>query len=158
MVIANCSGRSGASIARRNFGETIEHMVTAFPHQFAIDYQLYGDNVNELPVDTDELLALLAPRPFFLGTATGDNWSDPKGEFLALLATEPVFRLLGVKGIGAAKMPLPDQPILGHVGFMYRTGEHQITPYNWDVFLKFADMNLKPQHQPDYSTAAAVIR
>jgi hypothetical protein len=144
-VIANCSGRSGASIARRNFGETVEHMVTTFPHQFAINYQTYGENVDELPVDTHELLALIMPRPLFLGTATGDNWSDPKGEFLAAKAAEPVFQLLGVEGLAAAEMPLPDQPIMSHLGFMYRTGEHQITAYNWDVFLQFADKFLGPR-------------
>ncbi len=146
MVIANCSGRSGASLARRNFGETVGSMVISFPHQFAINYQQFGQNVDELPVDTHELIALIAPRPLFLGTATGDNWSDPRGEFLAAKAAEPVFRLLGVRGLDVAKMPAPDQPIVHQVGFIYRTGEHQITLYNWDVFLKFADLYLKPKH------------
>lgn len=97
-------------------------------------------------MDTHELIALIAPRPLFLGTATGDNWSDPRGEFLAAKAAEPVFRLLGVQGLDVAKMPAPDQPIVHQVAFMYRTGEHQITPYNWDVFLEFADLYLKAQH------------
>jgi hypothetical protein len=145
MVIANCSGRSGASLARRNFGETVEHMVVNFPHQFAINYQTYGENVNKLPVDTHELLALIAPRPLLLGTATLDRWSDPKGEFLAANAAEPVFKLLGVEGLGTTQMPGPEEPILHRVGFVYHTGEHQITPYSWDVFLKFADKYLTPQ-------------
>lgn len=147
MVIANCSGRSGASLARRNFGETVERMVVSFPHQFAINYQAYGkSNVDKLPVDTHELLALIAPRPLLLGTATEDRWSDPKGEFLAAVAAEPVFKLLGEEGLGTTKMPLPDKPILHRVGFLYRTGEHQITDYSWDVFLKFADKYLTQQH------------
>jgi hypothetical protein len=147
MVIANCSGRSGASLARRNFGETVDRMVISFPHQFAINYQAYGkNNVDKLPVDTHELLALIAPRPLLLGTATEDRWSDPKGEFLAAVAAEPVFRLLGEEGLGTTKMPPPDKPILHRVGFLYRTGEHQITDYSWDVFLKFADKYLAQQH------------
>jgi hypothetical protein len=145
MVIANCSGRSGASLARRNFGETVEHMVVAFPWQFALNYQQFGENVDKLPVDTHELIALIAPRPLFLGTATGDNWSDPRGEFLAAKAAEPVLRLLAVQGLAAAAMPAPDQPVMSHLGFLYRTGEHQITAYDWDVFLKFADLYLMEQ-------------
>jgi len=142
MVIANCSGRSGASLARRNYGETVASMVISFPWQFSINYQQFGKDVDNLPVDTHELLALIAPRPLFLGTATLDNWSDPKGEFLALKAAGPVFRLLGTQGIGPGKFPAPDQPILGHTSFLYRTGEHQITAYNWDLFLQFADKYL----------------
>jgi len=146
IVIANCSGRSGASLARRNFGETVEHMVVAFPYQFALNYQPFGENTDKLPVDTHELLALIAPRPVLLGTGSLDTWSDPKGEFLAATAADPVFRLLGTDGLGgAAEMPPLDQPILHRIGFLYRTGEHQITPYAWDVFLKFADMNFGPQ-------------
>lgn len=145
MVIANCSGRSGASLARRNYGETVQHMVVAFPHQFAVNYQQFGEHVDRLPVDTHELVALIAPRPLLLGTATEDQWSDPRGEFLAALAAEPVFRLLGVDGLDVTTMPQPDQPILHRVGFLYRTGIHQITPYAWDVFLKFADMYLVPK-------------
>jgi len=145
LVIANCSGRSGASLARRNYGETVASMVIAFPHQFAINYQRFGQNhVDELPVDTHELLALIAPRPLFLGTATLDNWSDPKGEFLAAKAAEPAFRLLGVQGLSAAKFPPPDKPVMSRLGFLYRTGEHQITAYDWDVFLQFADKYLPP--------------
>jgi hypothetical protein len=102
--------------------------------------------VDELPVDTHELVALIAPRPLFLGTATLDNWSDPKGEFLAAKAAEPVFRLLGVQGLSAVKFPAPDKPVMSHLGFLYRTGEHQITAYDWDVFLQFADKYLPP-HQ-----------
>ena len=145
MVVANCSGRSGASLARRNFGETVEHMVEAFPHQFALNYQRYGEDTDKLPVDTHELLALIAPRPVLLGTGSEDHWSDPKGEFLAAEAAEPVFRLLGADGLGTSEMPPLDQPILHRIGFLYRDGKHQITPYAWDVFLKFADMYFRSQ-------------
>jgi hypothetical protein len=146
IVIANCSGRSGASLARRNFGETVEHMVEAFPYQFALNYQPYGKNTDKLPVDTHELLALIAPRPVLLGTGSLDTWSDPRGELLAAVAADPVFRLLGTDGLGGAtEMPPLDQPILHRIGFLYRTGEHQITPYAWDVFLKFADMYFGPR-------------
>ena len=145
LIIANCSGRSGASLARRNFGETVQHMVVAFPHQFARNYQKFGDHTEKLPVDTHELLALIAPRPVFLGTGSEDRWSDPRGEFLAAVAAEPVFRLLGVDGLGTDQMPPLDQPIMHQIGFLYRNGEHQITPFAWDVFLKFADMHLAPR-------------
>ncbi len=97
MVIASCSGEGGAAIARRNYGETLAHMAapTRYPYQFAGHYQKYGQRVAEWPVDANLLLALVAPRPLLLQTGNTDKWSDPYGEFLAAVAVEPVYRLLG---------------------------------------------------------------
>ena len=53
-------------------------MVEAFPHQFALNYQLYGENRDKRPVDTHEPLALVASRPVLLGTGSEDHRSDSK--------------------------------------------------------------------------------
>ena len=94
LVIASCSGEGGAALSRRNYGETIAHLTapTRYPYQFAANYAKCADHVNEFPVDAHMLVALIAPRPVLLQTGDKDDWSDPKGEFLAAVAAGPVYQ------------------------------------------------------------------
>ena len=143
--VRSCFGRvraTGASLARRNYGETIKHMNVNFPYQFCKNYQKYGDHVEQLPVDTHELLALIAPRSLYLATGSEDQWADPRGEFLATVAAGPVFRLLGKQGLDTDQFPAMNQPITHTIGFQYHEGKHEVQPFDWDQFLKFADMHL----------------
>jgi hypothetical protein len=80
LVIASCSGEGGAALSRRNYGETIKHLVapTRYPYQFAGNYQKFGDHVDQFPVDAHMLISLIAPRPLLLQTGDADGWSDPK--------------------------------------------------------------------------------
>ncbi len=119
MVIASCSGEGGAAISRRNYGETIKHLTeaTRYPYQFAANYGKYGDRVNEFPVDANLLVSLIAPRPVLLQTGDTDFWSDPKGEFLAAVAAEPVFKLFGKEALGTMQMPAAGQTIFHTLGF-----------------------------------------
>jgi hypothetical protein len=89
------------------------------------------------------LVALIAPRPVFLSTGSLDNHSDPKGEFVAAVAAEPVFTLLGKKGLGTATMPPLDVPILHDIAFQIHTGQHDILPPDWERFWAFADMHFR---------------
>jgi len=145
MVIASCSGEGGAAISRRNYGETIKHLTerTRYPYQFCAKYGEYGDRVNEFPVDAHMLLSLIAPRPVLLQTGDTDTWSDPKGEFLAAVAAEPVFKLLGREALGTEQMPAPGQPILHTLGYMMHAGGHGTIPSDWEIFLKFMQMHLQ---------------
>lgn len=146
MVIASCSGEGGAAISRRNYGETIKHLTeaTRYPYQFAANYGKYGDRVNEFPVDAHMLVSLIAPRPVLLQTGDTDVWSDPKGEFLAAVAAEPVFKLLGKQGLGTTNMPAPGQTIFHTIGYVEHAGGHGTIPSDWDLFLKFMQMHLQP--------------
>ena len=87
MVIASCSGEGGAALSRRNYGETIAHLMapTRYPYQFAPTTRSMGAHPDQSPVDANLLVALMAPRPLLLQTGNTDKWSDPKGEFLAAL-------------------------------------------------------------------------
>ena len=140
MVISNESGEGGAALSRRNFGETIERINTSFPHWFTDVYKTFNGRPTDLPVDQHMLLALTAPRALYVASADEDLWSDPRGEFLSLAASSPVFALWADPPIRPADMPAVDTPIIvGRRGYHVRTGGHNLTPYDWDRFADFAD-------------------
>jgi hypothetical protein len=145
MVIASCSGESGAALSRRTYGETVKHMTARFGYQFAANYAGYGDRVAELPVDAHMLVASIAPRPLLLQTGDKDFWSDPKGEFLAAVAAGPVYTLLGKEALGTDQMPPAGTPIFHTLGYVMHDGGHGTIPSDWDLFLKFMQMHFKPQ-------------
>ena len=124
----------------RNFGETIERINTSFPHWFTATYKTFNGRAAELPVDQHMLLSLVAPRALYVASADEDLWADPRGEFLSLAASSPVFALWGDAPIRPADMPAVDAPlIVGRRGYHIRTGGHNLTPYDWDRYADFAD-------------------
>jgi hypothetical protein len=143
MVLSSCSGEGGASLARRNYGETVRNLVDAFPYWFCANFQKYADRADQLPVDAHELIALIAPRPVYVTGAEEDRWADPKGEFLACVAAGPVYRLLGARDLGTDQMPPRDQPLMGTIAYHIRAGGHAVTAFDWDQFLAFADRHLR---------------
>jgi hypothetical protein len=150
LVIASCSGEGGAALSRRNYGETIAHLTapTRFPYQFCANYARYAPHVDQLPVDANMLVALLAPRPVLLQTGATDYWSDPRGEFLAAVAAAPVYQLLGKQGLGTDQMPAAGQPILHTLGYYMHDGGHGTLPGDWRYFIQFMDMHLKAGEKP----------
>jgi len=139
MVVSNDSGEGGASIYRRDFGETIRVMND---YWFAPLFKTFAYRENELPIDSNELISLIAPRPVYVASATKDLWSDPKGEFLAASAAGRVYHLYGLKGLETDRMPAPDRSIGDRIGYHIRTGVHEITPEDWGFYIAFANRNL----------------
>ncbi|HTW93964.1 MAG TPA: hypothetical protein VMD30_04160 [Tepidisphaeraceae bacterium] len=150
VVFACNSGRGGASLARRNYGETTADLARNYGYQFCGNFQKYAGDPTMFPMDTHELLGLIAPRPVFLTTGSlnpvgkhGDRHSDPHGEFLAAVAAGPMFQLLGGQDLGIDTDPPLDVPAFGTIAYCQHTEGHLVTPGDWTDALAFADWQFK---------------
>ncbi|MDB5095750.1 MAG: acetylxylan esterase [Cyanobacteria bacterium RYN_339] len=139
MVISNDSGEGGAAIARRNFGETVADLNREFPHWFAGNYKAFDGKPDALPVDQHMLIALMAPRPVYVASASEDLHADPRGEFLAVREASPVYALFGKKTLAGAQMPKANHPLVADLGYHMRSGPHDTTAYDWAQYLSFVD-------------------
>ena len=190
MSVSSCSGCCGAALSRRVMGETLAAVEQNAHQWFTPEFDKYSDRENELPFDQHFLIALIAPRPVYITSATEDIWADPHGEFLSGKLASPVYALYGEKGLvtdlsitepapsgyvrssgykitnewnggttcGPARdkgnvisdgvlfkgYPRADTPLQdGFIAYHVRTGEHDITSWDWQQILSFADKRLK---------------
>ncbi len=162
VVLVGSSGEGGAKLHRRNWGEAVENLTGSGEyHWMAGNFLKYGAsdatfgsrNAGDLPVDAHQLIALCAPRPTFISYGVpekGDaKWLDHQGSFMAAIAAQPVFRLLGAKGLGRPddykieKMPAVNVGLLdGQLAWRQHDGGHTDAP-NWKYFIPWADRMLK---------------
>jgi lysophospholipase L1-like esterase len=171
VVLVGSSGEGGAKPHRRNFGEAVENLTaTGEYHWMAGNFLKYGasqasfgsKSASNLPVDSNELIALCAPRPTFISYGVpemGDaKWLDQRGSFMATVAAGEVFRLLGAKDLGlgddyhTAQMPPVNHGLLdGQLAWRQHDAGHTDAP-NWKYFIpwadKFFDYYPEPWHLP----------
>jgi len=151
MVFSNDSGCGGAALSKRAIGENVQRINDQFPHWFCSNFKKYNGNEQALPVDQHELVALIAPRPVYVASASEDAWADPKGEFLSAWYASKVYDLLGYPGMvipgytgGEPQMPEAEVPLQdGRIAYHLRKGPHDITEYDWTEYMNFADRLLK---------------
>jgi len=139
IVISNNSGEGGAALARRWYGETTAVMNRNFPHWFCRNFKQFSGREDTMPTDQHEMLSLVAPRPVYIASATEDRWADPRGEFLSAKHAEPVYRLFGKAGLGVDDMPPNGTSVGDTIGYHIRAGKHNITEFDWEQYLDFAD-------------------
>jgi hypothetical protein len=145
VVISNESGEGGAALARRCFGERTADLNRRFPHWYAGNFRKFDGREDEIPFDSHMLLSLIAPRPLYVASAEEDRWADPRGEFLAAVHAGPVYELFGKHGIGTIEMPKVHEPVGETVRYHIRTGKHDVTAYDWEQYLEFADKYLRQE-------------
>ena len=157
MGLIGSSGEGGAKLHRRNFGEAVESLTGGEYYWMAGNFMKYGaedakfgrKTAKDIPVDAHDLIALCAPRLTFISyglPAAGDAmWLDQQGSYMATVAAQPVFRLLGDKDLGVpddynhATMPPVNTGLLnGQLAWRQHDGGHTDAP-NVKYFLEWAD-------------------
>jgi len=160
MGLIGSSGEGGAKLNRRNFGEAVESLTGGEYYWMAGNFMKYGaseaafgsKNAGDLPVDAHDLIALCAPRLTFISygvPAMGDaKWLDQQGSYMATVAAQPAFELLGAKGLGVSsdyhseKMPAVNEGLLdGQLAWRQHDGGHTDAP-NVKYFIKWADKQI----------------
>lgn len=157
MGLIGSSGQGGTKPNRRNFGEALENLAGGSHYWMAGNYMKYAASAavfgsktaNDLPVESNELIALCAPRLTFISHGIpekGDaNWLDHQGSYMAAVSAGSVFKLLGAKDLGVSndykseKMPPVNEGLLsGQLAWRQHDGGHTDAP-NVKYFIPWAD-------------------
>jgi len=142
LTISNESGCGGAKLNRMELprSESIARITKTFPHWFGSTFARYGEDLAALPVDQHLLIALIAPRLAYVASASEDAWAGQPGEFQSCVLASPAWTLYGKKGLVGNTFPPVDTPLQdGNIGYHLRTGKHDLTVYDWERYMDFAD-------------------
>ncbi|MBO4887709.1 MAG: hypothetical protein J5589_05295 [Firmicutes bacterium] len=115
---SNESGCSGASYTRGKRGEHVKDICDRFPFWFCENYQRYADHEDEMPFDQHFLLASIAPRHVFIGSAEQDIWADPQAE---------------KKSVDLVRHLFPE----GYIDWHVREGIHYFSRTDWLRLMAF---------------------
>ncbi len=157
MGLIGSSGKGGAALHRRVFGEGLENLANSGEYHWmagnyikyaAIESKTGAWTADMLPVDSHQLIALCAPRLVFISYGIpekGDDlWLDQYGSWQATIAAGEAFKLLGATDLGLSNdyrnepMPPYNTSILeGDLAWRQHDGGHTDAP-NMKYFIKWA--------------------
>ena len=157
MGLIGSSGKGGAALHRRIFGEGLENLTGSGEyHWMAGNYLKYASiesktgawTADMLPVDSHQLIALCAPRLVFISYGIPEQgdalWLDQYGSWQATIAAGEAFKLLGAKDLGRSNdyrnepMPAVNEDVLeGELAWRQHDGGHTDGP-NMKHFIKWA--------------------
>lgn len=161
VVLVGSSGEGGAKPHRRNFGEAVENLTDRSEyHWMAGNFMKYGaaeasfgtKDAEDIPVDSHQLIALVAPRPAFISYGVPEQgdalWLDQQGSWMAAVAAQPAFRLTGARDLGvtedyrSTRMPPVNTGVLdGQLAWRQHDGGHTDWP-NMKHFIAWANRML----------------
>lgn len=167
LVIPHMSGTGGVAPFRGSFGrESARAMVgygllrynwigepTHLAHFFSPGFKKFAKFNNRFKVDTHQLISLMAPRKIFDIQGSRDFWAGPEDSFKNLRRAQPVYEMLGAKGIVQEKCyrdfkrrkrrtqctRLPEQlneDILGDVFQIRLRKGHGVSINDWNLIFK----------------------
>jgi hypothetical protein len=140
---AGCGG-TAPSRSHNPKAETVKQINENFPHWFDGYFKQFNDQPDRLPFDQNCLVALCAPRAVLVTSANEDQHANPPGMFDVLKAADPVYQLLGGRGLDLATTSATDAGTImsGRLGYYHRPGKHSMTTDDWKVFLDYAEKHL----------------
>lgn len=89
--------------------ERMDNIFRLFPAWLGQGMKQYIGNEQNLPFDSHDLKAMIAPRILFVSEAAHDIWASPVGSYQTTIAAQEVFRFLGCEE---------------NLFWYFRTGEH----------------------------------
>lgn len=147
LVVPHQSGTGGMALSRNNDQETVERINRSFPHWFADEFTSFDNHEDRLPVDQHLLTALVAPRPLLETAGLQDTWANYNSALRNLKAADPVYKLLGKKGlVGDGTLTTGEKMTPENTGelLQYRLDtKHEFNRQFWTAILDFADLQLK---------------
>ena len=144
MAVSSCSGCGGAKLRHIDLpgSEVNWRSIRARQFWYCQNYAEWANRDTEMPYDQHEWIALIAPRLVCIGSATDDPGAGPLGEYWSARLASPAWELYGRKGLVSAAWPKPETPEQeGSISYHIRTGKHDLTPYDWGVYMDFAKKN-----------------
>ena len=141
MACVNDSGCGGAKLNHWNLPLS-EHYVQIHGVNcwFCGNFIKYPNREQEVNFDAHWWMALMAPRLLAVASATEDAWAGQEGEFQAARLASPAWELYGQKGLVGPGYSEAEKPLQeGSVSYHLRVGKHDLTPYDWDRYMDFAD-------------------
>lgn len=146
LVVPHQSGTGGMALSRNNDQETVERINRVFPHWFADEFTSFDNREDRLPVDQHLLVALVAPRPLLDTAGLQDQWANPESALRNLKAADPVYELLGKKGLVGSGTLTTGEPMTAETAgelLQYRLDvRHEFNRAFWKGILDFADLQL----------------